>query len=464
MEKELAKLSENINLRAIDDAVHNILGSNHVTLTIRDRQTGEIVYNYRGKHLMRPASNMKLISGAAALAILGEQYTFSTQLYIDGVVEGYMLNGNIYIKGNGDPTLNGRVFECLAQQLKGRGITEITGNIIGDDTLFPGETLPPGVDDEGETHYYGARISPITMSPNEDYDASTIYITANPTSIGEAPTYEVVPYISGHTIKNIAQTVASGEENTLEIRRTNGTNEIIISGNLPVDESAKVWVSLQNPTINTLQFMKFIFEQNNIVFSFNSKVEQGIVPYNAEHIYTHISPTVAEIFDPFMKLSNNSIADILVKTIGHERYGVGNYESGLKEVRAYLRQKNIDIQNWQFVDGSGLSHGIRIDSEGISKLLFEVQREPYFDVFFKSLPVAGHPDRAAGGTLRERYTEPQFENLIFAKTGYIHEVNALSGYVTGRSGHQYIFSLLQEGYEEGIEILDKGLKQIVENI
>lgn len=449
------------SINGIQRAIDEILGREHVTVTIRDRENGKELYSFRGQHLMRPASNMKLVSGAAALSILGESYKFKTEVYIDGHVENGVLHGNLYIKGGGDPTLNEEAFLQFAEKLKAYGITAIQGNLIGDDTLFPGETLPPGVDDEGETYCWGARISAISMSPDGDYDASSIIVTANPNQIGERPSFQVIPYLSGHEITNEANTVAAGEENTLEILRTNGTNQIVISGNLPQGEVAKAWVSLQNPTINTLQFIKYIFEQKGIEFHASSSIVQGAVPSSATLFYTQDSMTIAEMFPAFMKFSNNSIADIFVKMIGYKEHGVADYESGLESVRAYLQKLQIPAETWQFIDGSGLSHSDRLTSEGISELLFKLQSEPYFTTFFDSLPVAGQSERWIGGTLRERFTESEYDNRIFAKTGYIWEVHCLSGFAIGDSGKSYVFSILLEGYEEGIPYIDRGLKEIL---
>ncbi|MCH7323833.1 D-alanyl-D-alanine carboxypeptidase/D-alanyl-D-alanine-endopeptidase [Solibacillus sp. MA9] len=449
---------------ALDQAVEQSLGKDRATFTLRDRATGDILYAYRGEHLMRPASNMKIISGAAALEELGLDYRFQTELYIDGELEDGMLNGNLYVKGYGDPTINEATLRHFADILWQKGIQSINGQLIGDDTYFTGDTLPPGVDDEGETHYYGARISPITMSPNDDFDASTIIVTADPQSVGEQPTFTVIPHLSGHEITNEATTVESGAENTLEIRRLNGTNQIVMTGAIPQGESAKVWVSLQNPTVNTLEFFKVLCEQKGIQFTQAQPVTVGEVTENAELIYTHESRTVAELFSIFMKLSNNSIADIFVKTLGKLQHSVGDYESGLLVVNDYLMQKNIDFSTWQFVDGSGLSHGIRLHANGISQLLFELQKEPYFEVFFSSLPVGGNEDRLIGGTLKDRFLEPEFMGKIFAKTGYIHEVHCLSGYATGASGKDYIFSIMLEDCEEGIPFIDEGLKAILSAI
>lgn len=445
----------------LDSIVDTILGSDKATVTLRNRASGEILYSYRGEHLMRPASNMKIITGATALSELGLDFRFNTELYVIGKIEDGTLHGDIYLKGYGDPTINEATLKLFAQKLSEQGIQNITGMLIGDDTYFTGNTLPPGVDEDGETHYYGARISPITMSPNDDFDASTIIVEVNARYVGEQPDYIVTPHLSGLQISNESWTVANDRENTLEIRRINNTGQIMITGEIPQGETAKVWVSLQDPTMNTLQFFKVLCEQEGINFSEQCKISKGVIPQQAELLYTHESQTLEEMFSIFMKLSNNSMADIFVKTMGKLQYGVGDYEHGLKVVQAYLEKHQNNFAAWQFVDGSGLSHGIRLHSNGISQLLFKLQNEPYFPQFFASLPVGGNTDRFIGGTLKDRFLESELQNRIFAKTGYIHEVNTLSGYLTGKSGHDYIFSIMLEGREEGIPFLDSGLKAMI---
>ncbi|MGN7479394.1 D-alanyl-D-alanine carboxypeptidase/D-alanyl-D-alanine endopeptidase [Solibacillus silvestris] len=464
MEEIQEKNLNSTTIAKLDQVVETILGQDKATVTLRDRISGEILYTYRGDCLMRPASNMKILTGAAAIAELGLDYRFKTEIYIDGDLEGNTLNGDIYIKGYGDPTINEATLKYFTEELWQYGIHHIKGRLIGDDTYFSGDTLPPGVDEEGETHYYGARISPITMSPNDDFDAGTIIVEATAGNIGEKPIFNVIPHLSGLQISNEAQTVNKNAEITLEIRRTNNTNQIVITGEIPEGETVKVWVSHQDPVKNTLLFFKELCEDAGIRFELKDTIASGMTPNHAKLIYTHDSRSIAEMFSIFMKLSNNSIADIFLKTMGKRKHGIGDYEHGLRVVRAYLEKQKIDFATWQFADGSGLSHNNRLHSNGISELLFALQEEPYFENFFNSLPVGGNTNRLVGGTLKERFLEPELQQRIFAKTGYIHEVNTLSGYVTGKSGRDYIFSIMLEGREEGIPFLDEGLKAIIDVI
>ncbi|MBD8035284.1 MULTISPECIES: D-alanyl-D-alanine carboxypeptidase/D-alanyl-D-alanine endopeptidase [Solibacillus] len=449
---------------SVSSAVTSNLGKSNAAVTIRDIDSGKIVYSQNGDKLMRPASNMKLISGGAALSILGEDYRFTTDLFIDGKVVNNTLNGNVYIKGSGDPTLNKESFQEFAKILKRNGIRTINGHVIGDDTAFSGSTLPPGVDKTDETYYFGARTSAITMSQNADFDASTIIITAKPGKVGAKPSYSVEPNLSGMVISNQARTVKKGNKNTLTIKRSYNTNRIIISGNIPQGSSKKEWVTLQDPSKNTMQAIKLTWQSAGIKFSKDSKVQLGKVPQKAKLLYTNESRTLASIFPAFMKLSNNSIADILVKAMGKEQLGEGSTKKGVTLLKSYAESLDIPVDNWRIVDGSGLSNSNLVTTNSLSQLLFKVQKEPYFNTFYRSLPIAGNDERFVGGTLRKRLTSANLQNRIYAKTGYIPNVYTLSGYIKGQSGKEYIFSILLHNTANGNAYIDRTMTALVKNL
>ena len=449
---------------SVNNAVTTHLGKNNAAVTIRDAETGKIVFSQNGDKLMRPASNMKLVSGAAALNMLGEDYRFKTDLYIDGIVVNGTLNGNVYIKGSGDPTLTREDFIEFAEILLENGIRTINGHLIGDDGAFSGSTLPPGVLKSDETYYFGARTSAITMSPNNDFDASTIIITASPGKVGAKPSFSVYPNSSGMVISNQAKTVKKGNANTVTIKRAYNTNRIIISGNLPQGSSKKEWVTLQDPSKNTMDAIRQTLKGKGLKFEKSSQLKIGKVPQNATLLYTNESRPLAAIFPAFMKLSNNSIADILVKAMGKEHLGEGSTNKGVTLLKKYSESLNISVSNWRFADGSGLSNSNRVTSNGLSQLLYKVQHEPYFDTFYDSLPVAGNKDRLIGGTLKSRLASSGLQNRIFAKTGYIPNVYTLSGYMKGQSGKQYIFSILLENKSSGTVYIDRTMAALVKNL
>ncbi|MEG0383278.1 MAG: D-alanyl-D-alanine carboxypeptidase/D-alanyl-D-alanine-endopeptidase [Solibacillus sp.] len=449
---------------SIDEVITQGLGNNQAAVTIRDMQTGAIIYEHNGEKLMRPASNMKLLTGAAALAVLGGDYRFTTDVYIDGVIINKELNGNLYIKGTGDPTLNNDDFLAFANALKNQGIQKVNGDIVGDDTYFSGNTLPPGVDKIDETYYFGARTSAITMSQNQDFDASTVIITATAGKVGVKPSYEIIPNLSGMTITNQAKTVAKGQKNTMKIERSYNTNRIIISGDLPQGSSKKEWVTLQQPTKNTLQAMQLTLQRAGIQFSKNSEIITAPIPADAKFIHMKKSRALSAILPAFMKLSNNSIADILVKSMGQQQKAKGNLAAGLRVMEEYGESLNIPMDAWILADSSGLSDRNRLTANGLSSLLYEVQQKSYFQTFYQSLPVAGYEERLVGGTLRKRFTTSDVKGKITAKTGYITNVYTLAGYVTGDSGKTYIFTVLLESKTNGIMLIDRTMAALIKDL
>ncbi|TSI03347.1 D-alanyl-D-alanine carboxypeptidase/D-alanyl-D-alanine-endopeptidase [Lysinibacillus sp. BW-2-10] len=446
----------------IEQVIQHQLGNNSISVSLRAIDTGEILYEKNGNVPMKPASTLKLLTAAAALDILGSNYRFHTKLYIDGEVVVDELKGDVYIKGEGDPTLQKQNFETFAAALKFYGIRKISGNIYGDDFAFSGDQLTPGIVSSDESYYYAARTSAITMSPDNDYDAGTLIIEAIPTKIGQVPDIHAIPNLSGMIIQNNARTVSPNDKTTIEIKRQYQTNTIIVSGNLPVGDPFKDWVTLQDPTINTLHAIKQTFEEEGITFSPNANIERKKIPKNAILLYAKHSTALKNLIKPFLKLSNNSIADILVKTMGKEVYGKGQTDYGVKALKIYGQSMGLTMDQWFLEDGSGISHNNRLTANELSHLLIKVQDEPNFETFYTSLPIGGQEDRIEGGSLRKRFLLAPYKDRIIAKTGHISGVYTLAGYVNTKSGRTLAFAILTNNQPSNkIDEIDEVLKKIV---
>lgn len=441
-------------------AVSQHFDTSNTAVSIRSIQTGKVLFEHKGETPMRPASNLKLLTGAAALHTLGEDYRFSTTLYIDGEIMGTTLVGDIYLKGGGDPTLLPADIVEFAKVLKRQGIRKVNGHIYGDATFFTGPTLSPGVERQDETYYFGARTSALTLSPNEDFDASTVIVTATAGAVGRAPTYSIMPNTAGMKVKNVAKTVAKGQKNTISIKRKYNTNEIIISGNIARGNSKKEWVSMHNPTMNTLSATKMMWQQAGITFEKDSTVKQATVPQTAQLLSVKQSRTLKSLYPTFMKLSNNSIADMLVKTMGQEVYGKGDLLTGLQVMREYGRSIGMDLTGWQLIDGSGLGMGNKITANAQTQLLTKLQQNK---TFYTGLPIGGASERLVGGTLKKRFTQAPLKHNVVAKTGYITHTYTLSGYVTAKSGRTFAFSIMTAQPRSAINNIDAFVKSIYSN-
>lgn len=428
----------------LSGAVSKSLGNTGVGVSVRDGDTGQIVYEYYGDTIKKPASNMKLLTGAAALTLLGENYRYETTLYIDGYMSDGILNGNVYLKGSGDPTLQYSQLQTFATALKNYGIQKVNGNLYGDESIFTGEQLTPGVAPEDESDYFAARTTGLVLSPNDDFDAGTIIVQVTGGTAGRKPAVQALPNAMGMTISNYATTGSKGTRNTLSIKRKYGTSQVVISGNIPAGSTVKEWVSVNNPTINTMYAMQQAMKDRGIAFTKAPAIGRGAVPQGATRIYTLKSRTLKEMFPAFMKLSNNSMADIFVKTLGAEAYGKGDTQTGVKVLREYGESIGLDMGSWSFEDGSGMSHKNRISPNGFTALLYHARGMQAYDTYYNSLPLGGANDRLVGGSLRTRFTLSAYQYRVAAKTGHITGVYTLSGYVKAKSGKTYIFSIMTE--------------------
>lgn len=149
-------------------------------ISIREQETGKIIFEHMADLRLTPASNMKLLTSAAALNILGEDYQFITEIYGDGRVEDGHLKGNLYIKGNGDTSLLASDLEKLSKEIKRKGISYIDGDIIGDDSWYDNIPFSSDLAWSDEAAYYGAQISALTLSPDKEYDAGTVLLEIKP--------------------------------------------------------------------------------------------------------------------------------------------------------------------------------------------------------------------------------------------------------------------------------------------
>lgn len=428
----------------VGKVVDQRLTGSKISVSVRSLETGNIVYEKSGDVGIKPASTIKLLTAAAALESLGEDYRFSTQMMMDGQIANGVLNGNIYLRGEGDPTLQNKDFVTFGNTLKRHGIKRINGNIIGDESWFDRERLTPGIAKKEESYYYAAPTSALTLSPNNDYDASTVIVTAKAARAGRVPEIHFEPNASGLRLINRAKTVAKGQRNTLTVRRTYNTNQVVISGNIPLGSSLKEWVTLYNPTLSTLYSFKSSLLTQGIQFEKTSIVNYGPAPTDAKSLGTKRSMPLKELMVPFMKLSNNSIADILVKTMGKEVHGEGTREAGLQVMRSFGNEIGLDTSTSLFEDGSGMSHKNAIPANTQTLLLMTIQQKSWYPSFLNSMPVAGQSNRLTGGTLRHRLGNPLTSNKVIAKTGTIDGVNALSGYIQAKSGKWYTFSVLTQ--------------------
>ncbi len=423
--------------------MNKLLKSTNVqtAVSIRDAKTGKILYSYNPTKMMSTASNMKLLTAAASLKTLGENYRFTTKLHTTGTItKTGTLNGDVYLQGQGDPTFHKADLTTFAKQLKAKGIKKINGTIYGDGTWFDQKYLAPGINKTDSLAYYGAPVSALSISPNGDYDTGVVVTYATGTTAGTKP--KVTFSAKGHLqVVNQAVTTKKGSSSSLSISRTYGTNKIVVKGTVAAGKTVSKWLSVDDPTKHTMTVFTDEIKKQGIKLS-NATYKLKATPKKATLVKQDYSPKLSEILIPFMKLSNNGIADTLTKTMGQKVYKTGTNAAGVKAMRRYANTKKIAATKWTFIDGSGLSSQDKVTTSTMTKFLYDVQKDTYYKSYLTSLPVGGNSARMVGGSLRHRFTTAALKNRVQAKTGSINGVRTLSGYVKQKDGDRVIISIL----------------------
>ncbi len=418
------------------------------SVVVADATTGETLYQRDGADRLMPASNTKLPTSVAAMALLGPDYRYRTDALSTGSRHGPVLRGDLYLRGTGDPTTLAEDYDELAAQVAESGIKRITGRLIADDTRFDTQRLGRSWAADDESSYYSAQISALTVAPDTDYDSGTVVVEAAPgAEPGAAPRLTLTPPTDYVDIDaRAAKTVPAGQPDTLTVERRHGSNTISVTGNIPVGANpTKEWVTVWEPTGYAAAVFADALTAHGVRVTGPTHLGRP-TPKDAKTLATHTSMPLKELMHPFMKLSNNMHAEALTKTIGHETAGNGTWNAGLAAISAHLAEEGVDTATLRQVDGSGLSRMNNIPAAQFAKLLLAVRTAPWYADWYASLPVACAPDRAVGGTLRSSMCKTPAALNARAKTGSLTGASALSGYVTDAGGRELVYSIVLNNY------------------
>lgn len=432
-------------------------------ISVATGQTGEILYEHMGDIRMRPASNMKLLTASAALEVLGEEYVFRTKMLTDGKINEDTLDGNLYLQGQGDPTILPTDLEIFVKHLRAKGINKIVGDLIADDTWYDDIRLSEDMIWSDEQWYYGAQVSALTVSPTSDYDTGTVKLTVKPGEhLGDRPHLTLYPLTKYVEINNKAETVDyEVEEDDLIIERVHGGNKIVIKGKIFINsEPRKEWIAVWEPSYYPLTLFQEALLKHGM--SWTGIMKRLKTPETAMLLYEKQSPPLKELLIPFMKLSNNGLGEMFVKEMGKMIYNEGTWEKGLDVLKKEIHSLGVNTNTCLIKDGSGISHITSIPANELIQLLFAVQSKSWYPVFLNSLPVSGEKERMLVGTLKDR----KFPLKIKAKTGTLVSVSTLSGYLPINQ-HVYLFSILLNNLldeEDGLEIEENIIAILIKHL
>ncbi|MER7795153.1 D-alanyl-D-alanine carboxypeptidase/D-alanyl-D-alanine-endopeptidase [Streptomyces sp. NPDC097640] len=416
-------------------------------VVVADADSGATVYRHRPDDRLMPASNTKLLTSAAAMGLLGPDYTYRTEVLTDGSRRGKVLKGDLYLRGTGDPTMLAADYQQLAARLAESGIKRVTGRLIADDTRFDTQRVGRSWAADDESSYYAAQISPLNLAPDTDYDAGSVIVETTPGATpGDRPKVALNPKTGYLRIDNRATTAATGSGSTLSVERQHGSNTITVSGAIRAGSGpAKEWVSVWEPTGYAASVFADALADHGVKVAGATRLGRA-TPADARQLASHQSMPLKRLLIPFMKLSNNIHAEVLTKTIGYETAGRGTWSAGLAAISDWLKKQGVDVGAVRQVDGSGLSRMDNVAAGRLVELLLSVRDEPWYADWYASLPVACAPDRFVGGTLRSRMCGTPAAGNARGKTGSLTGASALSGYVTDADGRELAYSVVLNNY------------------
>ena len=422
---------------------------------------GDTLYARNPDLALAPASNMKLITTAAALHHLGPDFRYRTYLLADGPVQDGVLQGDLVLYGTGDPALSDRffrsdteVFENLADQLRKAGIQAVAGDLVGDGSYFTGPAVEPSWDPRDINEWFAAPVSALS------YNENMVALRVEPAAwLGAPPRIQTVPRAAGVSIVNDARTVGAPPEayRRLAVVRRTHEEPIRVVGEIATGH-AEVWreMSVSDPPHYAATIFQEVLADRGIevygrvrsVSASKASIVTGAALWAPGFrkvrvptvVATHQSPPLLDLLSVVNKESHNLFAEMVLRSVGAVARGDPSFEGGVSGVRDFLTG-SVGLAADAVVqkDGSGLSSENRVSAESFVALLSYMAASQQWESFWTTLPEAGRR-----GGLSRMYRSPAAGNLR-AKTGTIEGVSSLSGVVRSASDERLAFSIIVNG-------------------
>ncbi len=390
----------------------------HVGMQVIDPATGQSLYQYQAEQYFHPASITKLFTAISAMLSLGGNYHFVTSLQVNPQkIQNHILNGNVYIKFSGDPSLTASDLNNLLANLQQAGIQKINGNVILDNTIFLGDTYAFGVPQEDNIWSYGAKSSSITINEN------AFNITfANTKAAKPAIAKMSSPLITVHS-----NLMWSNQQNAdiCTFRVDAIGNDLTLNGCLPPRLGASLALAIPDPNLYAINLVQQDLKTLGIKIS--GKVVIGSMPAKASQVLgTHQSAALSDMLRYMLKVSDNVYASAITKTMGVKVYGIGTEKAGVVAIQNILAPFN--LPNSYLENGSGTSDLNLVTPTVMTDLLYQAKQNPMLQSFLNSALPA--------------FSTPKLKGKIIAKTGEMTHIFTVTGFMQMANGHTVIFSVL----------------------
>lgn len=421
-----------------------------MSFSLIDRNNGQIVATYQPNVSLIPASSLKILTCAYGLEVLGSDFKFKTELYYSGTVDkAGTLDGDIIIKGYGDPTLGSEMTDSatslkvilsqFVNAVKKKGIKRVNGKVYADATFLSSE----GVFDNWAYYdlgnYYAAGVYGLNINDN-------LYrLNFKQSKKGSQPgTGSVIPGIPGLVFKN--NLISDGTSDNAYIYGAPGQYHLAVRGSIPPGNGIfTIKGSMPEPPLQAAQILHSALESSGIKVSQKpaSSLQDKVPSGKRELLVTHLSQDIETIIRSTLLHSLNLNTDAILRQCGVKLTGKNSIPAALDAYISFAEKLIGEHSGFFIKDGSGLSGANGVPSLGFCKLLFHFYQDSNTrKLLLNSLPIAG-----VRGTLKNYLTNSPAVGKITAKTGSMDRVRSYSGFITGYTGKEYVFALLINNYD-----------------
>ena len=415
---------------------------------------GKQIYGHNAARMFIPASNTKLVVSAVAAALLPPDWTVTTSVYADGPVEEGIVKGDLVLYGRGDPTMGVRCYAVdttaagvcdtdpsdrlrqLAGAMRARGITTVTGDLIGDGSYFHDELVNIDWETYDLNWWYAAPVSGLGFNDNSlDFTYAPGRAAGAPAVITFTPDFGTVAF------ENRTRTVPAGQPTTIDFFREPGTMRIWAEGDVALDARGRnEYFAIPDPDLFTAEALRYVLADSGIAVLGATRSTRDSSRYHEARQRAPLaevaSRPVKDWIFPVLNTSQNWFAEMLLKQLGRQFGTGGTWAGGLAVERRFLIDSmKVDSTQFALRDGSGLSSSNLVSPGAFAALLAWMRTHPRFESFSAGLPQSGQP-----GSLKSRFMGTPLEGRVRAKTGSISRVNTLSGYIE-LPGRTLVFSV-----------------------
>jgi len=473
------------------DLTHGFWGIEVVSVS-----TGKVLYADNSDKLFTPASNTKLFTTAAALALIGPDYSFRTTVETSGMLDKHgRLTGDLVLVGRGDPNLSGRalpyalrtersdhpiqVLEQLADTLVQKGVKYIDGDIVADDSYFAFERYGEGWSQDDLVWADGAPVSALTINDN------VVFVSILPADrAGERAFVSLSPFADYFRIDNRIITTPTGTPRKIFINREPGSTVLTLWGNMPLDDAgANEALAIEDPAEFAASLFRGLLEARGVAVYGKERTRHTELASLSTFSVTAVAPAhggddpgrnlqsqplvlasyqskpLIEDVRVINKVSQNLHAEILLRLLGREKGTAGTVEGGLEVLKGFLNTAGVPAEQYSFYDGSGLSRQNLVTPHAVVQLLQYAATQPWGTEFRSTLPVAG-----VDGSLSDRFKNLIAQGRVFGKTGSLGGVKTLSGYASTDRGDQVAFSILSNNFNVPTKRVTDTIDSLVEAI